>query len=55
MAEYEWNIPWSRKVRSGDSEYIQNDGLQGDTTPMASNLKLLCDASLETVDAMMYR
>ena len=24
------------------------------TTPMASNLKLLCDASLETVDAMMY-
>ena len=25
------------------------------TTPMASNLKLLCDASLETVDATMYR
>ena len=25
------------------------------TTPMASNLKLLSDASLETVDAMMYR
>ena len=24
------------------------------TTPMASNLKLLSDASLETVDAMMY-
>ena len=24
------------------------------TTPMASNLKLLCDASLETVDATMY-
>ena len=24
-------------------------------TPMASNLKLLCDASLETVDATMYR
>ena len=23
-------------------------------TPMASNLKLLCDASLETVDSMMY-
>ena len=23
-------------------------------TPMASNLKLLCDASLETVDTMMY-
>ena len=23
-------------------------------TPMASNLKLLCDASLELVDAMMY-
>ena len=25
------------------------------TTPMASNLKPLCDASLETVDATMYR
>ena len=25
------------------------------TTPMASNLKLLSDASSETVDAMMYR
>ena len=25
------------------------------TTPMASNLKLLSDASLETVDATMYR
>ena len=24
------------------------------TTPMESNLKLLCDASLETIDAMMY-
>ena len=24
-------------------------------TPMASNLKLLCDASSEIVDAMMYR
>ena len=24
-------------------------------TPMASNLKLLCDASFELVDAMMYR
>ena len=24
------------------------------TTPMVSNLKLLCDASSETVDAMMY-
>ena len=25
------------------------------TTPMASNLKLLSDASSEAVDAMMYR
>ena len=24
-------------------------------TPMASNLKLLCDASSESIDAMMYR
>ena len=25
------------------------------TTPMASNMKLLSEASLDTVDAMMYR
>ena len=25
------------------------------TTPMASNLKLLCDASSETIDATIYR
>ena len=25
------------------------------TTPMTSNLKLLCDASSETIDVMMYR
>ena len=25
------------------------------TTPMASNMKLLSDESLDTVDAMMYR
>ena len=25
------------------------------TTPMASNLKLLCDASSKSIDAMLYR
>ena len=36
-----------KKVKTLDRKAI--------TTPMASNLNLLCDASLETVDATMYR
>ena len=36
-----------KKLRKRDRKAI--------TTPMASNLKLLCDALLETVDATMYR
>ena len=40
MAEYRWDLPWTRE-----------DCM---TTPMASNLKLLSDASLDTVDATMY-
>ena len=55
VAECGWNLPWTREVCSRDSEEIQDDGLQGHNTPMASNLKLLSDSSSEVVDATMYR
>ena len=55
MAEYRWNLPWTREVCSRDPEEVRDDGLQGMTTPMAPNLKLLSDASSEKVDATMYR
>ena len=46
---------WTREVCSRDPEEVRDDGLQNPmTTPVASNLKLLSDASLESVDAMMY-
>ena len=54
MAECGWSLPWTREVCSRDPEEIWDDGLQG-LKPMASNLKLLSDASSEAVDAMMYR
>jgi len=38
-----------------DPEEIWDDGQNALTTPMASNLKLLIDASSESVDATMYR
>ena len=46
---------WTREVCSRDPEEVQDDGLKAMTTPMASNLKLLSDASSEPVDVMMYR
>ena len=55
MTECRWNVPWEREVYNGYSEGIQNVGLQGYmTTPMESNLKLMSDASSESVDSMMY-
>ena len=47
MVECEWDFPWSRKVCNILDCKVT-------TTPMASNLKLLCDASLDSVDSMMY-
>ena len=55
MAECIWNIPWTREVCSGDPEKVRDDGLKVMATPMASNLKLLSDASSEVIDATMYR
>ena len=48
------NIPGTMEVCNRDPEEGQDDGLKAMTTPMASNLKLLSDASSEMVDAMMY-
>ena len=55
MAECGWNLPQTREVCSRDSEEVWDDGLQAMTTPIASNLKLLSDASSEVVDATMHR
>ena len=55
MAEYRWNIPWTREVCSRDPEEIGMMDCKAMATPMALNLKLLSDASLETVDTTMYR
>ena len=53
MAECRWNLPWKKKVCSRDPEEVQVMDCM--TTPMESNMKLLSDASLESVDATMYR
>ena len=46
---------WTKEVCSRDPEEVWDDGLQGyGHTPMASNIKLLSDASSELVDATMY-
>ena len=29
VAEYRWNLPWTREVCSRDPEEVQDDGLQG--------------------------
>ena len=29
VAEYRWNIPWTREVGSRDPEEVQDDGLHG--------------------------
>ena len=52
VAECIWNLPWTREVCSRDPKEVQIMDCM--TTPMAPNMKLLSDASLETVDAMMY-
>ena len=55
MAEYRWNLPWTREVCNRDPKEVWDDGLQGyGHTMMESNLKLLSDDSSELVDAMMY-
>ena len=55
MAECRWSFLGPRELCSRDPGEIWDDGLEGMTTPMASNLKLLSEALLESIDAMMYR
>ena len=54
MEECVYNIPWKREVCSGDPEEVQDDGLQGHGHTYGLNMKLLRDASSNSVDAMMY-
>ena len=55
MLECKWNFPGIRELCSRDPEEVRDDGLEGHDHTMASNLKLLSDASSEIVDSMMYR
>ena len=54
VAEYRWNLPWTREVCSRELEEVRMMDYNAMTTPMASNLKLLSDASSKAVDATMY-
>ena len=54
MAEYRWNIPGTREVCSRYPKRFKMMDYKAMITPMASNLKLLSDASLKLVDALMY-
>ena len=55
MAECRWNFPGTRKIYSRDLERFGMMDYKDMAIPMASNLKLLRDASLELVNATMYR
>ena len=55
MAECRWNLPRTRNYVVKILKMFRMIDYKAMTTPMASNLKLLSDASLESVDAMMYR
>ena len=54
MVEYRWDLPWSREVYSRDPKEFGMMDYKAIATPMASNLKLLCDSSSESIDAIMY-
>ena len=54
MVECRWNLPGTREVCSRDPKEVLDDGLQFHGHIRASNLKLLNDASLDSVDATMY-
>ena len=52
VAEYRWDLPGQGKYAVEILKRFRMMDCM--TTPMASNLKLLRDASSESVDAMMY-
>ena len=55
MAECGWNILGTREVCSRDLEEVQDDGLQGHDHTYGIKPELLSVASLESIDATMYR
>ena len=54
MAECRWNLLWIREVCSRDPKEVWEIDYKAMATPMESNMKLLSDASSESVDATMY-
>ena len=54
MEEYRWNLLGQGKYAVEILKRSRMMDYNAMTTPMASNLKLLSDASSETVDATMY-
>ena len=54
MAEYGWNLPWTREVCNRDPEKVWDDGMQDYGHTYGIELKLLSYGSLDSVDAMMY-
>ena len=55
MEECKWDLPWSRKNEVDILKIFGMTGCKEMATPMAYNLKLLSDASSESIDATMYR
>ena len=54
VVECRWNLPRQGKYAVEILKRFRMMDHKAITTPMSSNLKLLSDASLETVDATMY-
>ena len=54
MAECRWNLPRQGKYVIEILKRFRMMDCKDMTTPMASNMKLLSDASLESVDATIY-
>ena len=54
MAEYGWNFLGQGKYAVEILKRFEMMDCKAMTTPMASNMKLLSDASSETVDTIMY-
>ena len=54
MAECRWDFPRTREIYVEILKRFRMMDCKAMTTPMASNLKLLSDASSEAVDATMF-
>ena len=55
MAEYRWDLPWTREVCNRDPKEVWDDGLQGYDHINGIKHEAIKCASSETVDATMYR